>query len=128
MKTVSEQENETVQLKGINNLSVIGQLNNSFILAQNAEGLYIIDQHTCHERILYEKFMKAEAQKGNDFPTIVNSCNGDIVGPARQRSDAKYFYLAGTRVCFRKFRRSLLFAAQLAIRIKRFTQCGRILF
>ena len=63
MKTVSEQENETVQLKGINNLSVIGQLNNSFILAQNAEGLYIIDQHTCHERILYEKFMKAEAQK-----------------------------------------------------------------
>lgn len=63
MKTVSEQENETVQLKGINNLSVIGQLNNSFILAQNAEALYIIDQHTCHERILYEKFMKAEAQK-----------------------------------------------------------------
>ena len=63
MKTVLKQENETVQLKGINNLSVIGQLNNSFILAQNAEGLYIIDQHTCHERILYEKFMKAEAQK-----------------------------------------------------------------
>ena len=63
MKTVLKQENETVRLKGINNLSVIGQLNNSFILAQNAEGLYIIDQHTCHERILYEKFMKAEAQK-----------------------------------------------------------------
>lgn len=62
-KTVLEQKNETVQLKDINNLSVIGQLNNSFILAQNAEGLYIIDQHTCHERILYEKFMKAEAQK-----------------------------------------------------------------
>ena len=63
IKTVLKQENETVQLKDINNLSVIGQLNNSFILAQNAEGLYIIDQHTCHERILYEKFMSAEAQK-----------------------------------------------------------------
>ncbi len=63
IKAVLKQENETVQLKDINNLSVIGQLNNSFILAQNAEGLYIIDQHTCHERILYEKFMKAEAQK-----------------------------------------------------------------
>lgn len=62
-KTVPEQKIDTVQLKGIENLSVIGQLNQSFILAQNAEGLYIIDQHTCHERILYEKFMKAEAQK-----------------------------------------------------------------
>ncbi len=61
--SVPVQKNETVQVKGIKNLSVIGQLQNSFILAQNEEGLYIIDQHTCHERILYEKFMKAEAQK-----------------------------------------------------------------
>lgn len=62
-ESVSEQIKETVQVKGIQNLTVIGQLNNAFILAQNEEGLYIIDQHTCHERILYEKFMKAEAQK-----------------------------------------------------------------
>ena len=58
-----KQKCESVDLKGIANLSVIGQLNNAFILAQNEEGLYIIDQHTCHERILYEKFMQAEAQK-----------------------------------------------------------------
>ncbi len=57
------QKKETVQVKDVQNLTVIGQLNNAFILAQNEEGLYIIDQHTCHERILYEKFMKAEAQK-----------------------------------------------------------------
>lgn len=62
-ESVSEQIKETVHVKGIQNLTVIGQLNNAFILAQNEEGLYIIDQHTCHERILYEKFMKAEAQK-----------------------------------------------------------------
>ena len=63
LDSVPVQKSETVQVKGIKNLSVIGQLQNSFILAQNEEGLYIIDQHTCHERILYEKFMKAEAQK-----------------------------------------------------------------
>lgn len=61
--TVAEQKKESVDLKGIADLTVIGQLNNAFILAQNEEGLYIIDQHTCHERILYEKFMQAEAQK-----------------------------------------------------------------
>ncbi len=60
---VTEQKKETVNIKGIADLTVIGQLNNAFILAQNDEGLYIIDQHTCHERILYEKFMQAEAQK-----------------------------------------------------------------
>lgn len=45
-----------VNIKDITELSLIGQLNNSFILAQNKEGLFIIDQHTLHERILYERF------------------------------------------------------------------------
>jgi DNA mismatch repair protein MutL len=62
-KSDIKQNKESVDLKGIADLTVIGQLNNAFILAQNEEGLYIIDQHTCHERILYEKFMQAEAQK-----------------------------------------------------------------
>lgn len=58
-----EQNEDPITLKSIENLTVIGQLNDAFILAQNKEGLYIIDQHTCHERILYEKFMKEEAEK-----------------------------------------------------------------
>lgn len=60
---VITQNSETKTAKMIGNLSVIGQLNHAFILAQNEEGLYIIDQHTCHERILYEKFMKEEDEK-----------------------------------------------------------------
>lgn len=45
-----------VKVKDISGLTLLGQLNNSFILAQNKEGLFIIDQHTLHERILYERF------------------------------------------------------------------------
>lgn len=59
----SEPSADPLSVKSIENLTVIGQLNQAFILAQNAEGLYIIDQHTCHERILYEKFMREEAEK-----------------------------------------------------------------
>lgn len=54
---------DKVTVKTIKALEPISQLNNSFILAQNEEGLYIIDQHTCHERILYEKFMHEEENR-----------------------------------------------------------------
>lgn len=55
----------------LNDLTVIGQLNDAFILAQNKEGLYIIDQHTCHERILYEKFMREEDGKGQYSESLI---------------------------------------------------------
>jgi len=37
-------------------LLAIGQLYRTYILAQGPDGLYIVDQHAAHERILYEHF------------------------------------------------------------------------
>ncbi len=39
---------------------VIGQLNDKYILAENINGLVVIDQHAAHERITYEKLRKHE--------------------------------------------------------------------
>lgn len=36
--------------------TIIGQLNKTYILLEKEEGLYIVDQHAAHERILYELF------------------------------------------------------------------------
>jgi DNA mismatch repair protein MutL len=39
----------------------IGQIGATFIIAEGPDGLYLIDQHAAHERILYEKMLDAEA-------------------------------------------------------------------
>lgn len=42
-------------------LRVIGQLDNTFILFEGEKGLYLIDQHAAHERVLYEQLLKQSA-------------------------------------------------------------------
>src|SRR5579872_6475317 len=39
-------------------LKPLGQIRDSFILAVNPEGLWIVDQHVAHERVLFEKVLK----------------------------------------------------------------------
>jgi DNA mismatch repair protein MutL len=39
-------------------LRVVGQAGSMYIIAEGPEGLYLIDQHAAHERILYEKYMQ----------------------------------------------------------------------
>jgi DNA mismatch repair protein MutL len=36
-------------------LRVLGQVGASYIIAEGPEGLYLIDQHAAHERVMYEK-------------------------------------------------------------------------
>jgi DNA mismatch repair protein MutL len=45
-------------LTALSTLKPLGQLRDSFILATNEEGLWIIDQHVAHERILFEKVLR----------------------------------------------------------------------
>jgi DNA mismatch repair protein MutL len=46
----------------ITDLKPLGQVNSSFIVAVNGEGLWIIDQHVAHERVLFEQHLRARRE------------------------------------------------------------------
>ena len=45
------------------NIRPLGQLDESFIIATDNEGLLLIDQHVAHERVLFDKYRALEASR-----------------------------------------------------------------
>ena len=53
-----EAEQAAAHLNHLASLRPLGQLRESFILATGEDGLWIIDQHVAHERVLFEKILR----------------------------------------------------------------------
>jgi DNA mismatch repair protein MutL len=52
---------EEPTLSSLGTLRPLGQIRNSFILAVNEDGLWIVDQHVAHERVLFERVLRQRA-------------------------------------------------------------------
>lgn len=57
-----EQIQQQVPESNLPELKIIGQMSATFILAEGEEGLYIIDQHVAHERVLFEQLQLKAAE------------------------------------------------------------------
>ena len=55
---IAEEVQAAPTLESLSTLRPLGQIRNSFILAVNEDGLWIIDQHVAHERVLFERVLR----------------------------------------------------------------------
>jgi DNA mismatch repair protein MutL len=60
---IADETESVVEIPSLSSLRPLGQLRESFILAVNHDGLWIIDQHVAHERVLFERVVKQRAQQ-----------------------------------------------------------------
>jgi DNA mismatch repair protein MutL len=54
---VGAMTDEAAHPSGIPVLRVLGQVSGTYIIAEGPEGMFLIDQHAAHERVMYEKIM-----------------------------------------------------------------------
>jgi len=53
------------------NIRPLGQLEESFIIATDDEGLLLIDQHVAHERILFDKYRALESERRSESQQLL---------------------------------------------------------
>src|SRR5271168_1437624 len=74
---------EEPTLAALSTLRPLGQIRNSFILAVNEDGLWIIDQHVAHERVLFERILRLREVKKVESQRLLMPLIVDLT-PAQQ--------------------------------------------
>jgi DNA mismatch repair protein MutL len=56
---------------GLPPLRILGQVLTTYIVAEGPDGLYLIDQHAAHERVVYDALSSREAGRGPDVQGLL---------------------------------------------------------
>jgi DNA mismatch repair protein MutL len=67
-----------VHPSGLPILRVLGQVAAMYIIAEGPEGLYLIDQHAAHERVMYEKILGQMAARAVDQQPLLDALVVDL--------------------------------------------------
>ena len=59
-------------------LQVVGQIKLTYIIAEGQNGLYLVDQHAAHERILFDQITERSASKTPQMQPLLQSCPIDL--------------------------------------------------
>ena len=77
-------------MQSLTDLRPLGQIHESFIIAAGRDGLWIMDQHVAHERILFEQVLRAREKGGMEsqqllMPVVLQLTAGQQLQYARSR-------------------------------------------
>jgi DNA mismatch repair protein MutL len=59
-------------------LRVIGQMGGTYIIAEGPDGMYLIDQHAAHERVLYEGFWRRRQEGSPEVQGLLETLSLDV--------------------------------------------------
>ena len=72
-----------VPKKALPALRVLGQVQNTYIVAEGPDGMYLIDQHAAHERVVFEKVRAGAVTRTSETQTLLEPVTIEL--NARQR-------------------------------------------
>ncbi len=64
-------------------LRAVGQVGNTYIIAEGPDGMYLIDQHAAHERALYERFLQAARDGAPEVQALLSPVTIEVGGARR---------------------------------------------
>jgi DNA mismatch repair protein MutL len=64
-------------------LRPVGQIGNLYVIAEGPEGMYLVDQHAAHERVLYERFLAATRASTPDVQALLDPLTIEMSAPHR---------------------------------------------
>jgi len=64
-------------------LRVIGQFGSTYLIAEGPDGIYMIDQHAAHERVLYERFCRQRLERRPDAQALLEPVTLELSPPQR---------------------------------------------
>ncbi|MDP2675088.1 MAG: DNA mismatch repair endonuclease MutL [Dehalococcoidia bacterium] len=64
-------------------LRVIGQFGSTYVIAEGPDGMYMIDQHAAHERVLYERFCRQRLEQRPDAQALLEPVTLELSPPQR---------------------------------------------
>jgi DNA mismatch repair protein MutL len=94
MKIEVEEEAGTPVVASLPVLRVLGQSMNSYIVAEGPDGIYIIDQHAAHERIMFEKISKQKQQQGVEVQGLLEPVSIEVLPVQDEVLNNNYQFLA----------------------------------